>query len=155
MKTKINKTLRYIMLAQLASDSGKNEVVPSDPRVKLCGGEGAYYGRYWAKPKYILSAIKIIDSNKPFGINYNVKMEPDQNGYPSYIVYFDIGAGIIPGIEKRKQISFHNPISTTKVFKGYVGKGRTTRWNKNAGESKWVSYKIAEYLCSLNDASPA
>ena len=147
----VNYILREILLAQAASDSGKYH--ESDLMSYTSGIRGAYktlslgYGR---KPEHQVRAIEAINKIPRCGINWNVIMEADQNGYPSVLVYFEIARGVI-GNEKRLQVSFHNPIREKAVFSSFIGKGRKTRWNHEIGGSVKACRQISKYLQEVKD----
>ena len=66
--------------------------------------------------------------------------DADQNGYPSYISYFDFK---ING--KRYQVSFHTPKNLGKKLEKYVSTGRKTRWDRNPGGSVTACEKLIKY----------
>ena len=140
-----NEVLRYIVLAQIASDSGKH--ILSNEFERIINHEKAEILGYSAKPYYILKAIQLLNKSKNIGINYYIEYGLDQNSYTSIIVYFDIKSGIIDGVNERHQISFHNPYDTCPYeLKKMAGSGRKTRWTKKIGESKWLAIQIAKSL---------
>ena len=64
------------------------------------------YSFYYKKEYFYLRAIRILKALKHSKISYCQRNEPDQNGYPSTIRYFE---WIEPSIGKKVQFSFHNP----------------------------------------------
>ena len=92
---------------------------------------------YGTKDGYILQAIRLISSRKESGYNFYVEAAPDQNGYDSYVIYFDFK---IEG--KRHQVSFHT--FSDKKFAAYVGKGRKTHWDHNLGGSRESCHLLIE-----------
>ena len=109
---------RLIVEAQIASDAGKGI-----RRLNVCGSKAADLG-YAGKDGYIRRALQMLDGNRPGAVRYCVKVEADQNGYPSVLVYFDIN---LEG--QRLQVSFHNPLWNAKKTLGpWLNKGRKTHW---------------------------
>ena len=94
---------------------------------------------YNAKEEFILKSINLIRKNRS-QFNYWVEAAADQNGYPSYISYFDFK---ING--KRYQVSFHTPKNLGKKLEKYVSTGRKTRWDRNPGGSVMACKKLIEY----------
>lgn len=94
---------------------------------------------YNAKEEFILKSINLIRKNKT-QFNYWVEAAADQNGYPSYISYFDFK---IDG--KRYQVSFHTPKSLGMKLEKYVSTGRKTRWDKNPGGSIMGCQALIKY----------
>ena len=112
-----------IFQAQKASDAGKGleRLNASRDISRPCD-----VFRYGFKEKPILEALRLIRRNKT-QFNYWVVEGPDQNGYPSIIVYFDFK---IEGT--RYQVSFHNPLNRCgNELLSYVNTGRATRWRKS------------------------
>ena len=109
---------RLLVLAQIASDYGKN-----GSELAIVGDKKAIKLGYAIKVAYIKKALEIIDSCNPSAFNYYVKEEGDQNGYPSVLTYFDIS---ING--ERYQMSFHTPLNKANEIAKWVGKGRPTHW---------------------------
>lgn len=126
------KCIRIIVNAQRASDGGKG--------ISQLGYNWATKKGYSVKPLLIAQALRIIDSHPHMGINYYVTSEPDQNGYGSVLVYFEIKEN-----GERLQISFHNPHSLASELYPWINKGRTTRWNGEYGGSRRA--------CSIIDQS--
>lgn len=126
--TMATKIIRAIIMAQIASDAGKGEYGDGG---RCRGDRLAKYRGYAAKPHYIAAAIKMINTTPRCGINYYCTTAPDQNGYPSVLVYFDIRWE-----GHRYQLSFHNPPQHSGLLRQYIGKGRPTRWNKWRGGSR-------------------
>lgn len=120
------KIIKNIILAQVASDGGKNiNIIPSLQNIPFKREiKNAYKIGYSIKDEYILNAIKIINTTPQCGINYRCVRTSDQNGYDSIVCYFDIKFN-----EKRYQISFHSPYNRSKLKK-FISKGRVTHWDK-------------------------
>ena len=163
------KIAEYICLAQQASDAGKgkfivfrgkdDESLSTENVVAVRRGRRGDYRNatrattasatseknyaqakgYDAKEEFILKSINLIRKNKT-QFNYWVEMAADQNGYPSYISYFDFK---IDG--KRYQVSFHTPKNLGKKLEKHVSTGRKTRWNKNPGGSVMGCQALIKY----------
>ena len=128
--------IKYIILAQIASDGGKGiKTLQTFKKAKE-----AFLKGYAVKDKYILTAIKIIDSTPRCGINYFVKEASDQNGYASLIIYFDLKIN-----EKRYQISFHSPKNRTLLNQN-KNKGRKTRWTGEVSGSRNACIELANLV---------
>lgn len=135
--TKIQKAIvRAIVMAQIASDSGKGI-----HEIHLTGGNYPGSTGYRSKEFYELRALKMIDSAYRCGINYWCELAPDQNGYESIIVYFDIKVD-----DMRFQVSFHNPANNCIGLWGYVHHGRKTRWTRNLDGSRRACEELARHL---------
>lgn len=94
-----------IIKAQVASDGGKFWKTPDDSDPVIWRVFVTSFKRgYDAKDQYIKSAISKIIAYRNSGFKYNVRRTLDQNGYPSYIIYFNFELN-----GERKQISFHSP----------------------------------------------
>lgn len=121
---------RLVCLAQDASDSGKFESVLT---FRNTNNAVAHKHGYSVKTAYIMKAVKLINSNPPCGWNYYVSGQtPDQNRYPSVIVYFEYKDG-----GNRYQVSFHTPWSLVPdTMTAQMTKGRRTRWNHQIGGSR-------------------
>lgn len=133
--TKIEKAIiRAIIMAQIASDSGKGI-----HRIYLPGGNFPGATGYKSKEFYELRALRMIRTNPRCGINYWCEIAPDQNGFPSVLVYFDIR---VDGT--RYQISFHNPKYTVPDFVPYLNTGRKTRWARSTS-----CYSVCEELAEI------
>lgn len=128
--------IKNIILAQIASDSGKN----IKTLTTFKGAQEAQKKGYAIKDVYILTAIKLINATPRCGINYYVEEKPDQNGYPSLIIYFEIKLN-----EKRYQISFHSPKNRTILLQN-KNKGRKTRWTGKVDESRQACLALAQIL---------
>ena len=115
---------RAIVYAQMASDSGKNinrlytKNIQMDDETKWKG--------YKAKDGFIKEAITLCMKTKT-NFRFHVAEGPDQNGNPSFIIYFTIK---ING--KREQISFH---SFNKKLWKLTPKGEKTHWNRKPNGS--------------------
>lgn len=163
MSMTINKMERRILVlvlaAQGSSEMGKGNW---DDTYSLTSGDSRHKARngYASKIDCEVSAIELINLynslkcrkgiNRELKVNYYVEGAPDQNGWPSYIVYFDFK---YRGM--RYQVSFHNPeelVEGSKLIR-YVGKGRKTRWNRRIGGSAddiadlCRAYCVCEYIC--------
>lgn len=121
---------RLVCLAQDASDSGKYEQVLN---FRNTNNAVARKHGYSVKTSYIMKAIKIINSNPRCGWNYYISGQtPDQNRYPSVIVYFEYKDD-----GNRYQVSFHTPWSLVPDnMTAQMTKGRQTRWNHQIGGSR-------------------
>lgn len=115
------KVAQLVVLAQDASDAGKGKRLISKTKMsKRYSATG-----YDAKLNYILMAIKMINSSRPCGWNYYVIGSPDQNGYPSFITYFQYkDAG-----NTRYELSSQIPWSMETELYPFLRKGRKTHWN--------------------------
>lgn len=115
------RVINEILLAQICSYNGKG--IWTEFEVE--GRNRAEQKGYSEKIVHQLRAIRAINGMPRCSINYWVTESPDQNGYASYIVYFDIKVK-----EKRYQISFHNPMREAKKYglAQYAQKGRRTHW---------------------------
>ena len=133
---KTKSIIKNIILAQIASDGGKN--IKTLQNMK--GAKEASKKGYAVKDKYIKTAITLINTTPMSGINYYVEEKPDQNGYPSMVIYFDIKLN-----EKRYQISFHSPKNRT-TLSHFCSKGRKTRWTKEINGSREACIELASIL---------
>ena len=135
-KNSIEKEIaRNVVLAQVASDSGKN----IEDSVEVKGSRGARDLGYGLKVNYIMTAIKLIRKNKT-QFSYWVESAPDQNGYGSVIVYFEfqLWGEIL-------QVSFHTPESLVpREMWRLVNTGRPTVWNGVIGGSRTCCEKLKE-----------
>lgn len=98
---------------------------------------------YNLKLKYELEAIKMITSNKRTGYQFYVTdEEPDQNGSPSVISYFEFV------IEKKLyQVSFHTPKDKiTPYLKSKITKGTYTEWTGSVGGSRDACKRLMEFF---------
>ena len=77
------------MLAQIASDSGKS-IIYDGSLGHVSGVRNARKMGYDAKPEHILAALQLIERIPFFGVSYYVELTPDQNGYDSVLVYFNV-----------------------------------------------------------------
>ncbi len=169
MKDINTKIAEYICLAQQASDAGKGKFIifrnkddeslstetnvvtrrdkrggcrnatTADTATKTAEKNYAQTRAYDAKEEFILKSINLIRKNKT-QFNYWVTKDADQNGYPSYISYFDFK---IDG--KRFQVSFHTPKNLGKKLEKYVSSGRKTRWDRNPGGSIMGCQALIKY----------
>ena len=109
---KIDKyVINQIMLAQWASTMAKTVDYFDDN--KYC-----YYG---IKEKCIKKALSILKGAKHSSIQYKIEEKADQNGYPSYVFYFEFQ---LKG--KKYQFSFHQP-KRNKTIK--INGKQSIRWN--------------------------
>lgn len=135
--TKTEKAIiRAIIMAQVASDAGKRQHL-----VYLPGAQYAASGKYRTKSFYELRALKMITTSPRCCINYRCELAPDQNGYPSVLIYFDIR---VDGA--RYQVSFHNPSRKASDLMPFVGTGRKTRWTREIGGSTKACQKLARLI---------
>lgn len=118
---------KAIVSAQTASDSGKGYICDylsgHDNRISQKG--------YMTKVLFIKRALELCDGRQSTFRYYMTERTGDQNGHASYITYFsfyDLNG-------KRKQISFHTPISLAKPILKWVGKGTHMRWDRYLGGS--------------------
>ena len=169
MKDINTKIAEYICLAQQASDAGKDRFIifrnKDNKSLSTETTTAVHRGRrdgcrnattatvstetaeknyaqtkgYDAKEEFILKSINLIRKNKTH-FNYWVTKDSDQNGYPSYISYFDFK---ING--KRYQVSFHTPNNLGKKLQKYVSTGRKTRWDRNIGGSVMACQALIKY----------
>ena len=126
------KILKNIIAAQIASDAGKDidELMLVDINEFFIR---AHYRAYSGKTEYIANAIALINSTSLGAINYFTEAKKDQNGYNSFVTYFDIKLN-----EKRYQVSFHTPANKAEKIKSSANKGRRTHWRKNHESSREV-----------------
>lgn len=136
MNNKIRNIIHNIILAQIASDGGKN--IETLQNIK--GAKEAFLKGYSVKDKYILAAINLINTTPRSGINYYIEEKPDQNGYLSLVIYFDIKLN-----EKKYQISFHSPKNRTSLYH-FCSKGRKTRWTKEINGSRKACEDLSLFL---------
>lgn len=163
MSMSINKMekriLALVLAAQGSSEVGKGYwydtflLTSGDSRHKAKNG-------YASKIDCEVSAIELINFynslkyrkgiKRELSVNYFVEEAPDQNGYPSGIVYFEFKYR-----GTRYQVSFHNPAELLERSRLnlYVGKGRKTRWNRRVGgsmadiENLCRAYYTCESIC--------
>lgn len=129
---------KAICQAQIASDSGKEIYYLS---LKNGAANSAKKYGYINKEKFMMKAIKIINTTHRGMFNYYCVDGLDQNGYPSILTYFDFK---LNGI--RYQISFHTPKNkASKELVKICGSGRTTRWNKEFGGSRDACQALIDY----------
>lgn len=159
MKDVNSKIAGYICLAQQASDAGKGRYIvfrKKDGKINdddYGYGHGRRHGNrmtrnkknyaqrnaYSVKEEFILRAINLIRNTKS-NFNYFIEASPDQNGFASYITYFDFK---IEG--KRFQVSFHTPQNLGKKLKKYINTGRKTRWDHAVGGSVIACQELIKY----------
>lgn len=110
---------RLLVLAQIASDAGKGYY---DNILSSKDATNARRKGYSIKPLYLAKALTLMDSIPQGRIHYYVEACPDQNGYTSTLVTFDIKLN-----DCRYQMSFHNP-GKPESLRQWIGKGRKTHW---------------------------
>ena len=134
----INKKISELICnAQIASDAGKGIYELKFNNTKQSFSER---GKYKVKDIYISKALYFIRKNKT-SFNYYIEEKPDQNGYPSYITYFETKIE-----SERIQISFHSPKrKADEMIKQNVGTGRKCRWDKNTKSSRLNCKKLIDY----------
>ncbi len=116
---------RCIVKAQVGSDSGKYLYDRTGAKNRIKRGAERY--GYDAKTKYIIDALKLINTNKPGMFNYYIMRSGDQNGYDSLITYFNFKIN-----NKQYQISFHTPYDQAPDYMiDLIGKGMKTHWRKS------------------------
>lgn len=128
------KIARLIIRAQDCSDAGK--------RISS-GNREAEYLAYNGKSEQIILALKsIFGAKRTIFSAYSTK-EPDQNGYPSILTYFEFN---VDGEEY--QISFHTPYreALQSGLTRFVGKGKETKWNGVYGGSRNARDKLFELI---------
>lgn len=120
-----SKIAEYILRAQNASDGGKgiNCLVSSKKsRRDNCAG-------YSVKDKYILSAMKLINSGNTA---FKFAVVPDKKGTARYIVYFETKVDY-----KKYQVSFH----TFRDYSRYVNNSFRIKWDhENSRDSAEIIY---------------
>lgn len=132
---------RSIVLAQIASDSGKGIYEIEMHNQNENAADKSSTKGYSIKEFHILRTIDKINCSKRCAFNYWVEKAADQNGYDSIIVYFDIK---LDG--KRHQVSFHTPYNKAcKKLKALVGKGRRTRWQKHCSSRETCKSLVQIY----------
>ena len=157
MKDVNSKIAGYICLAQQASDAGKGRYIvfrkKDDKSIEMNDGyvrrgrrdyqknkkNYAQRNAYSVKEEFILRAINLIRNTKS-NFNYFIEASPDQNGFASYITYFDFK---IEG--KRFQVSFHTPQNLGKKLEKYINTGRKTRWDHAVGGSVIACQELIKY----------
>ena len=133
--------LRLIIAAQTASDAAKVYRHPEIEPPIFPRDDHYWQQQYRCKPDVIIRAIKEIDGSRPMGINYWVEIQPDQNGFPSVVILFDVK---VDGT--RRQVSFHTPYGKAEKLLPYIGKGRPTRWNGILGGSREDAKALAALI---------
>ena len=143
MTSGMRYVLREIVLAQAASDAGKNiDTYELNGAGNVRATTRFRYGR---KNEHIVNAIVALTKMPRCGINWYAERTPDQNGYPSILVYFDIARNTVENCE-RLQISFHSPLQQAGELAKFAGKGRKTRWSKDLGGSRRAAEQLAQIL---------
>ncbi len=133
------RILRNIIIAQVASDGGKDKpwLVNSLPSALREAGMKAYKSGYSAKDVAIRAALSDIARYNPDCIRFFIMKDDPKKA--KYIVYFDIRIG-----EERKQVSFHTSCNLKRWVPGCnrsMGK-----WTPGAG-SRQICLEIANLLC--------
>ena len=131
-----------IIKAQVASDGGKRIGTPYDEESMWRTFYGVYYDGYSVKDHYIEGAIRKIQSYKNSSFKFNVRRAMDQNGYPSYIVYFNYK---LDG--ERKQISFHSPSRNCSVYEKYCSRCRNNMITWDHKSSQQNAIDLFEMIC--------
>lgn len=123
---------KFIVLAQISSDAGKGIHL-----LKTHASKEMRLG-YSTKENFIANAIKLINSNPKCGWKYWCTKTPDQNGYPSILVYFE-------HCSIKGQCSFHTPLNRSNFLFDFCkkrSKGCPIEWDKNIGGSQYFCYKL-------------
>lgn len=146
IKKNIKKICKQIVLAQAASDYAKGHselthiLKNTESNKKFYDSDSRVCYDY--KDKCIMNALKIIDNTPRCGVNYYYDWQPDQNGYQSILIYFDIKID-----ETRLQVSFHSfcPSLRTRINKKIhdgkkPSKGRKTKWDHGSSRQncEWL-----------------
>ena len=132
---------RAIIAAQLCSDGGKRDRRLISKIIRF-SSDDYFWKTQWSKGYsrktfWLNRAIQMIDCSKEQTYHYWVENNPDQNGYPSTIVYFDFK---IDG--RRHQVSFHTPANQVIGELERNKSGRKTRWDKEIGGSREAAYLL-------------
>ena len=129
---------KQIILAQIASDGGKNQKDVLERVLPLLSISKLYYKKgYYAKYHCIIEAIKAIQKNPNTGFHYHVKVDRTlYSGAHVFIVYFNFKIGI-----DSYQVSFH---CFSNMWR-YVNKQCITRWKKKHSSKESV-IKLAYHL---------
>lgn len=130
---------KAIISAQYCSDAGKGRMIAFGEHDEPHSMRGPKHMKYDCKVNFILRAIKLIDGSKSI-FRYYVTEEPDQNGYPSILVYFFTTK---KSCGEKLQVSFHSPAMLAGELKKYIGKGTVCRWDKRIGGSQEDCDKLA------------
>ncbi len=133
-KSSCKDIARCIVLAQIASDGGKN--IYSE-LAAVSGGHRAAAAGYSLKDGNIKKAISLISSRRECGITYSV-CEDASYSNKTYLIYFTF---YIEGV--RKQVSFHSP-GEDKFYKKISCSSRKTTWDKKS--SRKACQDLANYL---------
>lgn len=127
------KIAEAIVYAQIASDAGKGiKILKTN---KIGKSQSTVDKGYNSKDGYIFSALNLIRNTKNCGYKYYVTAQPDQNGNPSFIIYFNFKVN-----GKREQVSFHS--FNKKLWKGLVGSGTVCHWQGGIGGSRKACKKL-------------
>lgn len=140
------EVIRHIIIAQMASDNAKGNVVAEYKKMpewaKIKDAERSV--SYDIKDKAIKKALSLLTSSKEakkIGITFYARREADQNGNPSNIIYFNINDD-----EKKYQVSFHNFRREIRFGYAESRKGLACHWNgKNGGSREAVIELIKKY----------
>ena len=126
---------RNIILAQIASDAGKNVHL-----ISIVGSTRAERRGYEVKDIYIEKAIRLLDNTKSGVFKYFIEKAPDQKENLSILVYFTAK------IEKFSfQVSFHIPYKkTSKFLRAKARRNHKTHWNwEDSNKSRWTDSRTA------------
>lgn len=133
MKEK-KKIARDIVLAQVASDAGKNIFHTELNQLEMPSIWEAENEGYANKDKYILRALDRISKNPNTGFKFSVK----ELGFDRYIVYFSFKIN-----EKKYQVSFH---SFERSLLRFAINSAGTRWDKKSSRDACVALAHAYNL---------
>ena len=130
MSPKEKLIIKYIIMAQLANNEAHEA-----SRWGRYAKASFYYKKKEVNYKKALSLLKSLRHTK---ISYLQKQEPDQNGYPSTIRYFEWREPALGG--KKVQFSFHSPRE-----KGALEGDRKIQWTGLLGECSALAEKLKKY----------
>lgn len=146
MKCGLNEAIaRELILAQAASDGGKNIKDLLDLTHTVPGLKSAYKEGYSDKDKHIRKALKLIQrSHGKSGFSYYVTKDPEilYRWEPMNLIYFNFK---VDGI--RFQMSFHSPYEFLDDEKdNKSNKKHMTHWDRK--DSRYAARVLAEkVLC--------
>jgi hypothetical protein len=116
---------KYLFEAQLYSDAAKGIFVlgNKDTLAKLTSRE-----LYYRKSAAIMAALSYASHHRKEA-GFFVEKKPDQNGYDSFVVYFELDG---------KQLSFHCPNREAKrlAIAKYVKASHSIEWDGKLGGSR-------------------
>ena len=124
VQDQLRQVARYVLLAQVASQAGKHELVLPEQHLQK-----ALDLSYGIKSQYIAQAISHANKLNDHIVRVSQNMDNIIGMWPSPVVYFDF-----PGIG---QVSFHTPYSKWKV-------PNTGRWNGIRGGSVKCCRRLAK-----------